>query len=62
MSKIFVECYIVNKNIAKVYINVIFDRRRLRQDPPPADPLLIWSRLSLCVVNNQPVGNPKRKV
>jgi hypothetical protein len=27
-----------------------------------ADPLLMWSRMSLCVVNNQPVGNPKRKV
>jgi hypothetical protein len=27
-----------------------------------AEPLLMWSRLSLCVVNNQPVGNPKRKV
>jgi hypothetical protein len=23
---------------------------------------LMWSRLSLCVVDNQPVGNPKRKV
>jgi hypothetical protein len=34
-TNISIEFYIVNKNIAKVYINVIFDRRRrLRQDPP----------------------------
>jgi hypothetical protein len=28
MSKIFVEFYIANKNIAKVYINMVFRRRR----------------------------------
>jgi hypothetical protein len=41
MNKVFVKFYIANKNIAKVYINVVFrhrrqkPRRRLRQDPPP---------------------------
>jgi hypothetical protein len=42
-SKIFIEFYIANKNIAKVYINVVFRRRRqkprrrcdLRSPPPP---------------------------
>jgi hypothetical protein len=28
MSKIFVEFYITNTNIAKVYIHVVFRRRR----------------------------------
>jgi hypothetical protein len=28
MNKIFVESYIANTNIAKVYINVVFCRRR----------------------------------
>jgi hypothetical protein len=28
----------------------------------PEKRLLAWSSKSLCVVNDQPVGNPKRKV
>jgi hypothetical protein len=28
----------------------------------PEKRLLAWGSKSLCVVNNQPVGNPKRKV
>jgi hypothetical protein len=33
--KIIVEFYIANKNIAKVYINVVFCRRRHKKNPPP---------------------------
>jgi hypothetical protein len=44
MNKIFVESYIANTNIAKVYIHVVFRHRRqkphrrhdLRSPPPPA--------------------------
>jgi hypothetical protein len=28
----------------------------------PEKRLLAWSSKSLCVVNDQPIGNPKRKV
>jgi hypothetical protein len=42
-SKIFIDCYIANTNIAKVYTHVVFRRRRqkpcnrrdLRSPPPP---------------------------